>query len=371
MVKKIVMFHPYVTKAMRKEVQKTLCSRFIGQGPRVDKFEEQIKKVFKVKYPVTVNSGTAALTLAYYLAGVKKGDEVITPALTCNATNLPLLHAGAKIIFADVRKDTLNIDPEDIKRKITPKTKLIVNAHLNGNPSDIGSFIRADFHISDYLKVGVRSHIPVVGDMCQLHTTPLGCDDYICYSFQAIKHITTGDGGLLVVRNKEDYKRAKKLRWFGIDREKKKAANWQPYLNREITMDIEEPGWKLQMSDIMAAMGIGALKSYYDIMAYHYKLQALYTKLLKGIDGLTVIGGCWAFPVLVERRDDFGKMLMDKGIETNLVQLRNDIFTCFGGKRQDLPNMNEVEDKYTYLPLHMLVTEEDVYKICSLIRKGW
>lgn len=354
MAKKIVMFHPYVTDEMRKKVMKTLKSRFIGQGPRVDKFEEQIKKVFKVKYPVTLNSGTAALTLAYYLAGIKKGDEVITPVLTCTATNLPFLHIGAKIVFVDVKRDTLNPDPEDIKRKITPKTKLIVNAHLNGNPNDIG-----------------KQKIPVVGDMCQLHTTPLDCDDYIAYSFQAIKHITTGDGGMLIVRNEEDYERAKKLRWFGIDREAKRKANWQPYLNREMTMDIEEPGWKYQMSDIMAAMGIGALKSYNDIMLHHYKLQALYTKLLKGIDGLTVIGGAWAFPVLVERRNDFGKMLMDKGIETNLVQIRNDIFTCFGGKRQDLPNMNFVEDKYTYLPLHMLITEADVHRICKTIKGGW
>lgn len=353
MTKKVVMFHPYVTKEMRREVQKTLKTRFIGQGPKVDEFEEELKKVFKVKYPVAVNSGTSALTLAYHLAGIKKGDEVITPVFTCNATNLPLLHLGARIIFADINKETLNVDIEDIKRKITPKTKAVVNAHLNGNPSEFYSL-----------------PVKTIGDYSQYHCPPL-FEDYCCYSFQAIKHITTGDGGMIVLSNKEEYQKAKKLRWFGIDREAKRKANWQPYLDREMTMDIDEPGWKYQMTDIMASLGLGALKSYHDIMLHHYRLAVLYTNLLKDIDGLTVIGGSWAFPVLVERRDDFGKMLMDKGIETNLVQVRNDIFTCFGGKRQDLPNMNELEDKYTYLPLHMLVTEADVQRICKLVRKGW
>lgn len=349
----VVMFHPYVNNAMKDNVQKVLNTRFIGQGPTVDAFEEKIKKVLKVKYPVMVNSGTSALTLAYHLAGIKKGDEVITPVLTCTATNLPLLHVGAKIVYADIDRETLNPDPIDINRKITSKTKAIVNVHLCGNYNPLPDF-----------------GITTIDDYSQCHIPPT-FRDYACFSLQAIKHITTGDGGLLMVKRQKDYKRAKKLRWFGIDREKKCKANWQPYQKREMTMDIDEPGWKYQSTDIDAALGLGALSEYKKIMRYHKMLSSLYRRYLKGIDGLTVIGGTWSFPVLVERRDAFSAMLLKHGIETNLVQLRNDIFTCFGGKRQNLPNMNWVEDKYIHLPLHMLVEAEDVIKICSLIKKGW
>lgn len=354
MAKKVVIFHPYVNLYMRLLVDKVLRSRFIGQGPMVDKFEEKFKETFDVKYPVMVNSGTSALTLAYYLAGIKKGDEVITPVLTCTATNLPLLHLGAKIVFADINKDTLNVSFDDIKRKITKKTKAIVNVHLNGNFNPI-KFI---------------TNIPIIGDYSQCHITPFG-ENYACYSLQAIKHITTGDGGVIVLNNVKEYKRAKKLRWFGIDRETKLRANWQPYIRRKMTMDIKEPGWKIQPTDINAALGLGSLQEYKKIISYHQELSCLYSYLLTDIPDLQIIGGTWSFPILVERRDDFCKMLMSNGIETNLVQLRNDIFTCFGGKRQKLPNMNWVESRYVSLPLHMLVTEEDVIRICNLIKKGW
>ena len=199
--KQIVMFHPYINDLMRDEVQDTLNSRWIGQGPKCDLFEKKVKKLFKVDYPVLVNSGTSALSLAYHLLGLKKGDECIMPVLNCSADAVALSHTGATIVFADIRWDTMNIDPESIKSKITPETKAIVNAHLSGNPNEIPDF-----------------GIPVIGDYAQMHTSPLSCDTYACYSFQSIKQLTMGDGGMLIVPSQEDYIKAKKLRWFGIDR---------------------------------------------------------------------------------------------------------------------------------------------------------
>ena len=347
------MFYPYVSKESKKEVQKTLNSRFIGQGDRCDQFEKEFAKKLSTKYAVSLNSGTAALNIAYHLADIKPGDEVITTVLTCTATNIPLLHMGAKIVFADVGND-LNIDPKDVRSKITNKTKAIVNTHLYGNPSNIGEM-----------------PVTVIGDSSQYHRKPLACDDYVCYSLQAIKHITTGDGGMLVVRNKEDNKRARDLRWFGIDRDKKKKAGWQPFINREMTTDIVEPGWKYQMTDIDAAMGLGNIREYDKIMGHHERLKKIYTKELTDVAGIAVIGGTWAFPILAYERERLSKMLLDHNIESNVVQIRNDIITAFGGKRQDLPNMNRIEDKYLALPLHMKVSEKDVMRICKLIKKGW
>ena len=353
-MKTIVMFHPYINDYMRREIADTLKTRWIGQGPKVDLFEKKLKKIFKVKYPVAVNSGTSALVLAYHLIGLKKGDECIMPILNCSADSTALVHTGAKIVWADIKRDTMNIDPEDIKRKITSKTKAIVNVHLSGNPSKLPNF-----------------GIPIIGDYAQMHYSPLSCDTYACYSFQAIKHITMGDGGLIIPPNKKEYIRAKRLRWFGIDREKKRWANYQAYKGREMTADIEEAGFKWQTTDLAASLGLGALREYKKIMKHHENLSRIYKKGLINISGLTVIGGIWSFPVLVERRDAFAKKLLEQGIETNLVQVRNDILTVFGGKRQNLPNMNWIEDKYIHLPLHMLVTEENVARICNVIKSGW
>ena len=354
MAKQVVMFQPYVTDLMRMEVMATLNTRWIGEGPKVVLFEEKFAEKFGVKYPVAVNSGTSALSLAYHLADIQPGDEVISPVFTCSATNVALLHRGAKIVFSDINTDTLNPSKDDILSKITDKTKAIINVHLYGNQNKLG-----------------KMPLTVISDSAQCHTSPPDEEDYVAYSFQAIKHLTTGDGGMLIVRNEDDYKRAKKLRWFGIDREKKQEANWQVYHGRSITTDFAEAGWKYQMTDIAASLGIGALYSYSNIMYHHKNLQKLYIEKLKNIDGLKIIGGMWSFPLLVERRDDFAKMLFDNDIETNVVHVRNDVLSVFGGKRQDLPNMNKIEDKYISLPLHMHVTEEDVDRITKLIRKGW
>ena len=127
----IPIFYPYVPEEAVTEVTETLRSQWIGQAHKVDKFEKMFGDMFNVRYPISLNSGTASLETAYELIGIKQGDEVITTPLTCTATNIPLLRRGAKIVWADIRKDTLNIDVEDIKRKITDRTKAIIQAQIS------------------------------------------------------------------------------------------------------------------------------------------------------------------------------------------------------------------------------------------------
>ena len=129
----IDLFRPYVPKEAIEEVCDVLRSRWIGQGPKVDKFEKKFNIVFGVKGSVAVSSGSAALETAYDLIGLEPGDEVITTPLTCTATNLPLIRRGVKIVWADILPTTLNIDPLDVRAKMTEKTKAIVQVHLGGN----------------------------------------------------------------------------------------------------------------------------------------------------------------------------------------------------------------------------------------------
>ncbi len=357
----IDLFYPYVPPEAAEEVTKVLAGRWIGQGPQVKRFEEMFGFLFDVKYPVSVNSGTSALDIAYELIGIKEGDEVITTPLTCTATNIPLLRRKAKIVWADIDPNTLCISPKDAARKITEKTKAVVQVHLGGISAQCAGAMYNG------------AKVPVVSDACQALGIFRG--DYTCCSFQAIKHITTGDGGMLVVRNEADYRNAKLLRWFGIDRERKEQEGWQAYKERKMTFDIELPGFKAQMTDIAATLGMAGLQNYYRVINYRQDLFRMYQKEFDGMDGITMVDGTkntyWLATVLVDRRNDFARMLYDADVDTNIVQVRNDVYSIFGGKRADLPVMNALEEKYISLPLGMHVTPDDVAYICSKIHGGW
>lgn len=359
--KKIVMFHPFVTEAQRKAVNETLKTRWIGQGPKVDQFEEDFKKKFKIPYAVAVNSGSAAIETVCDLLDLSPGDKVITTPLTCTATNLPFARRGCQLLFADIRKDTLNIDPDSVERliELNPDVKLIINVHLGGIKSDLPS----------------HASIPTLDDAAQALGIYRGnAANYTAYSFQAIKHITTGDGGMFVCRNEEEYRDAKLLRWFGIDREKKIAANWEPIMHeREMTFDIELLGWKRQMTDIAASMGIEGVKAYDAIMEKRRQIFEVYRSIKVG--GFRLVDSeenvYWLATALVDRRADFRKKLADRGVETNLVQVRNDIYKVFGGQRLTLPNLNEIENQYISIPLHNVMTVEDAQYIKQVIEEGW
>lgn len=352
----INLFQPYVPDDAIEQVSNILRSRWITQGSKVDLFEFEFASLFKVAYPVSVNSGTSALELAYDLIGLKEGDEVITTPFTCAATNIPLLHRKVKIVWADVLESSLCIDPTDVHSKITEKTKAVVQVHLGGVGADVG-----------------KLHVPVVSDAAQALGIFTG--DYTCCSFQAIKHITTGDGGCIVVSNKDEYEKARLMRWFGIDRTRKIPNSWESYRTRMMNFDIEVLGGKKHMNDMQAVLGIAGLAHYNAILNYRRKLFGLYKLLLAGLDGIKVVEGrkntYWLFTVLVERRDDFAKMLFEAGVETNVVNVRNDIYKIFGGRKADLPVLDSIYDRYICLPIGMHVKEEDVEYICSTIRKGW
>lgn len=142
-----------------------------------------------------------------------------------------------------------------------------------------------------------------------------------------------------------------------------------------MTFDIEVQGYKRQMTDIAAAMGIVGLKHYDSVLKHRLNLFNIYKDRLRHIPNIKIINGdrnyCWLMTVLVERRDDFTKMLFENSIDSNLVQVRNDIYKIFGGKRTNLPVMNKIEDKYLSIPLGIHVSEDDVNYICDVIKKGW
>lgn len=367
--KNIVLFYPHIPKRAIELVTQTLSSRWIGQGPKVEAFEEKFSKMFcNGNVSIATGSGTDALHLAYILAGIKAGDEVVVPVFTCTATNIPFLYMGAKVKFADIQKGTLNIDPKDVKRLVNEKTKAIVCVHYGGLPCDI----------AELQEIASHWNIPIIEDAAHaLGATYNGkhvgsISDYSMFSFQAIKHITTGDGGMLSFKNSEQSELTKRIRWFGIDRSAKQMGIWEN--------DIKEVGYKYQMTDIAASMGLAALEEFNETLAYRRKLFSVYENGLKDISGIKLIGhgfqdrehAAWLCTVLVEKkRIDFQRKLIENGIESNQVHYRNDRYSILGGRRSDLPNMDLIEDKYLVLPLHTKVTVADVERICSIIKSGW
>jgi perosamine synthetase len=364
----IVLFHPHMPAKAAASVAEVLSTRWIGQGPRVEEFERQFSARFGGHNPaIAVGSGTDALHLAYILAGLQPGDEVIAPIFTCTATNIPFLYMGVKIVFADVQARTLNMDPDDIRRRITDKTRAVVCVHYGGLPCDM-----------DEIEAIAREHnLKVIEDSAHaLGATYRGrnigdISDFTMFSFQAIKCITTGDGGMLIVKDRSLVDKAHRIRWFGIDRKAKQGGHWQN--------DIWEVGYKYQMTDIAAAMGLAGLEEFNKILGHRQTLLAAYEQKLVNIPGISFVGGgyrdrthaAWMCTVLVENRVGLMKKLHEHGIESSQVHYRNDRYTILGGRRDDYPNMDALEDKYLVIPLHTKIGLNDVDRVCSVIRTGW
>lgn len=364
----IVLFYPHVPPSAIEAVTEVLKGRWIGQGPRVARFEKEFETKFgQGARALAVGSGTDALHLAYILAGLKEGDEVITPVFTCTATTIPFLYMGVKFRFADVDPETLNINVNHVRELINDKTKAIVCVHYGGLPCDM-----------DELTALAREHaIPIIEDAAHaLGATykgkPIGSiSDFTMFSFQAIKNITTGDGGMLTIRNHDLMPKAERIRWFGIDRSNKQKGIWEN--------DIWEVGYKYQMTDIGAAMGLAALHEFDKTLAYRQNLFQAYRKGLAGARGIKLLGvdatdrthAAWLLTALVERRENFMRKLREKKIESGQVHYRNDRYSILGGRRDDLPFMDAIEDNYIVLPLHLHMKVEDVEYICNVIKAGW
>ena len=365
----VVLFHPFIPDKAKDYVCDTLSTRWIGQGPKVERFEQKFKEVIKSdQSPISVGAGTDALHLAYVLAGIRPGDEVVSPVFTCTATNIPLAHMGAIIRFADVQTGTLNIDPNHVRALMTEKTKAIVCVHYGGLPCDMQELRE----IADEWKV------PIIEDAAHAFGasymgTPIGnLSEFTMFSFQAIKHITTGDGGMLMLKDSSLVSKAKRIRWFGIDREAKQGGIWEN--------DITELGFKYQMTDISAAIGLAAIEEYPQMIEHRKKLYSIYEKELISIPGIQFVGsrrtdrehGAWLCTILAEDRRGLQAKLAEHHIESNQVHFRNDRYSIFKSYIEEgaYPHMDTVEDQYLVLPLHTKVSEEDVLRICDLVRKG-
>jgi dTDP-4-amino-4,6-dideoxygalactose transaminase len=373
----INLFKVYMSKNASRAVEKVLNSGYIGQGPMVEQFEKDLKSYFDNDYVLTVNAGTSALHLAIHLLKTQENlssdDEVLTSPQTCTATNWPIVANGLKIKWVDIDEKNLNIDLNDLQRKITPKTKIIMLVHWGGYPVDLDEVKKiqeSTFHMYGFRPIVIEDCAHAFGSTYKGKL--IGNHGNLnCFSFQAIKHLTSVDGGMLVLPNENLYRRGKLVRWYGIDRE----SNRKDF---RCEADIEEWGFKFHMNDVNASIGIENLKEVYGIIMKHQENAKYYDDNLKDIDGLTLLerkedrqSSFWIYTMLVERRSDFMEWMKECGIVVSQVHERNDRHTSMKEYRTHLPTLDKTIKKIISIPVGWWVTEEQREYIVDCIKKGW
>ena len=368
----IPLFKVAMNPTAEKSVGKVLNRGFIGQGEVVEEFEYQLKQSFNNSYLVTVNSGTSALHLALRLIKDKHPDKkyIISTPLTCTATNWAILAAGFEIIWADIDPKTLNICPLSVAKCVTPLVAAVMVVHWGGAAADvkkIKSLTGLDIIEDCAHAFGSYYELPAT---LEENTKVGNSGNYCCFSFQAIKHLTTGDGGMLILPNEEEYKKAKLLRWYGIDREgdRKDFRCEEP---------IKDWGYKFHMNDINAVIGIENLKIVGDNIRRHINNAGFYDYWLNEyapkINTLYYDEGSayWIYSILVEERDNFQKAMKDRGVMCSQVHERNDLHPCVAKYRTELPNLEKVIGKLSSIPVGWWVTDEDREFIVEQIKLGW
>jgi len=395
MKQNIPLFKVYMSKNAAPAASKVLESGFIGQGPVVDDFEKDLRNFFNNDYVVTVNSATSAEHLALHMLkkpaktmigqhgvayyesnwpGLEDGDEVLSTPLTCTATNFPIVANNLNIKWVDIDPKTLNMDLDDLSRKITAKTKIIFLVHWGGYPMDLDKL--KEIQDKAYKNFGFK---PAIIEDCAhalgstFNGKPLGTHGNICtFSLQAIKHCTSVDGGVLILPHKDLYRRAKLLRWYGIDRESDRK-------DFRCEADIPEWGFKFHMNDVNASIGKENLKEVQEnVIAKHKSNGKYYDEALKNVKGVTLLerdermdSAYWIYSLLVEDKDRFAEHMKNCGIVTSQVHERNDIHSCLSKYRTDLPNLDKIKNKLTAIPVGWWVSKEEREYIVECIKKGW
>jgi dTDP-4-amino-4,6-dideoxygalactose transaminase len=350
----------------------TLHSGYITQGSKVEEFEQKFGEYINNPYVVSVNSCTSALTLAMRLAGVGFDDEVITTPMTCSATNLPILSLGARPVFADVDPITGLIDPKSVKRLVTSATKAIVCCDWGGTPCDLDELQKlAEYYDIKLIEdaahaIGAEYKGRKVGSIA----------DFTCFSLQAIKHITTGDGGILACRKEDDYNQAKLLRWFGINRDSNAK-------DTRINEDIEDWGYKFHMNDVNATIGIEQMNHVKHIVGAHRANALFYNRSMPPEIKTppTNDGSYWLYTLVFPNkvvRDKFKEFMADNDVPVSQVHKRNDDYSVFKEfKKRPLEGVTAFSNTMACIPVHWALTAEDLTKIVKLCNnfidqyRGW
>lgn len=366
-------------------INKVLMSGQLTQGPKVEEFETKLKEYINNPYILTLNSATSGLTLASRLLKNKdeennwpgfneETDIVLTPALTCFATTASILANNVNIRWLDVDLNTVNICLQDLKNKLNEKTKIIYLVHWGGNPVDLDELDKiCEEHKEQY---GFK---PMVVEDCahsfgaEYNGKKIGSNKNICvFSLQAIKHLTTGDGGFITLPNEKLYDRCKLLRWYGINRDKRN------YKGKDFRLenDIEEYGYKFHMNDVNATIGLYNLPHMDGLLEKNRRNAAIFDEKLKNTEGIQLLqnnskckSAYWLYTIRVlnGKKQEFMDKMKEANIMTSQVHNRNDINSCVKDFEETLPNLDILEKELVCIPVGWWLDENDISYIIEKI----
>lgn len=343
-------------------LEAVLYSGFVAEGEHVYQFEKQFAEQFRLAQALGMSSGTGALHIALLLAGVKPGDEVVTTSMTAEPTNIVILQCGAIPVFADVDPQSGNLDPASVEDSISPKTKAILVVHYAGFPARLRE-LRA---IADH------HGIPLIEDAAHsLGASYAGrgigtIGDYSIFSLQAIKHMTTIDGGVLSMRNASQIDEAKRLRWFGLTKGVPRTE-----------VDITAPGYKYNMHNVAGVLGLAQLESIGSLIDRHIANGRYFDAEIARIPGLGVTHfdaeaepSYWLYTVLSDDSDAIERRLADVGVSASKLHRPNHLHSVFAPMRRPLPGLESYYKRLTHIPCGWWVGDEDRARIVDALRKG-
>ncbi len=344
------------------ELEQVLYSGMVAEGEYVYRFEREFAAKFDLPQALAMSSGTAALHAALSLAGVGAGDEVISTPMTAEPTNVVILQLGARPVFADVDPTSGNIDPASVAALITPKTKAILVVHYAGFP----------VRLAEIQAIARRHRLPVIEDCAHaLGARYAGhgvgrTSDFSLFSFQAIKHMTTIDGGALYLADASRIPEAKRFRWFGMDKGVPRTE-----------VDIKTVGYKYNMHNVAGAIGLAQLTVIDALIAKHVANGQFFDQALPQIPGLSVTRfdaeatpSYWLYTVLSEDSADVEKRLASAGVAAGKLHRPNHYHSIFEPMRRPLPGLDSYYRRMTHIPCGWWVDAETRERIVDALRKG-
>ena len=361
-----------------QEVVASMKSGWLGTGPKVARFEADFAKYKGAKNSVAVNSCTAALHLSMLAAGLVPGDEVITTPMTFCATVNAIIHAGAIPVLADIDPTTMNIDPNEVEKKITSKTRAILPVHFAGRSCDMDA-------LCDIAK---KHNLKIVEDCAHaIETEYKGrkagtFGDFGCFSFYVTKNVVTGEGGMVVAKNEEDIARIKMLALHGMTKDAWKRFSDEGYKHYYVA----ECGFKYNMMDLQAAIGIHQLKRVEANWKRRQQIWDMYNEAFANLP-LTIPASVepdtrhayHLYTMLIDKkktgisRDDFLNAMTahNIGVGVHYLSISEHPYyqKTFGWKPEDYSNSMRIGRQTVSLPLSAKLTNEDIGDVIKAVRK--
>jgi len=371
--------HQWIDEEDVKAVIEALHSDWITQGPKVAEFEEEFSRYVGVKYAVAVSSGTAALHTACFAAQIEKGDEVITSPITFAASANCVLYQGGTPVFADIDADTLNIDPVEIKKKITKKTKALIPVDFTGQP----------VNLEKILQIAQDNNLVIIEDASHAlgatyKNSKIGSiSDMTIFSFHPVKHITTGEGGMITTNSEKYYERLKLFRTHGITKEKDKLLNYEgPWY-----YEMQELGYNYRLTDFQCALGLSQLKKIDKFISRRREIVKKYNYEFKDMSELKIpeinptdSNPAWHIYMIqlnldrlkVDRREIF-EALRAENIGVNVhyipVHLQPYYQKRFGYRRGDFLRAENYYSRAITLPVFPKMSDIDINDVIKAMNK--